>query len=97
MSSALHTCSVCSSAFEMRFAYQMQKQGDQILRFCSQSCHERHLFSADLRQCSVCPQQFELKFAYQQLTTPTGTHFFASSFVERGLRRSCASPRAATR
>ena len=93
MSSALHTCSVCSSAFEMRFAYQMQKQGDQILRFCSQSCHERHLFSADLRQCSVCPQQFELKFAYQQLTTPTGTHFFCSTDCrERATRAPEARP-----
>ena len=46
MSNALHTCSVCNSAFELRFAYQMLRSGDATVWFCGQTCHERYLLSA---------------------------------------------------
>jgi hypothetical protein len=66
MSNALHTCSVCGSAFELRFAYQMLRSGDATVWFCGQTCHERYLFSAQQKTCCVCSTQFDLQYAFQQ-------------------------------
>lgn len=87
MSPGLHTCSVCSGAFEMRFAYQMQKQDDAVLRFCSQSCHERHLFAAHQKTCTVCEKQFELQYAYQQVMVGGTAKYYCSTDCREGESR----------
>ena len=79
MSNALHTCSVCQSAFELRFAYQMLRSGDNTVWFCSQTCHERYLFSAQQKSCCVCSTQFELQFAYQQSVVDGQARYFCTT------------------
>lgn len=74
-----HTCNVCETAFELRFAYQVQRQKETSVYFCSQKCHERHLFAASHKTCSVCEGSFELQFAYQQTQVDGETRFFCSS------------------
>jgi len=57
---------MCSSVFELRFAYQQQRGADGTYYFCSQTCHESHLLSAAKKMCAVCGTRFELQYAYQQ-------------------------------
>ena len=79
MSTPVHDCSVCATDFELRFAYQVLRTSDQVFHFCSQKCHERHLFSARQKSCSVCTSDFELQYAYQQAQVDGETRFFCSS------------------
>ena len=78
VSNALHSCSVCASAFELRFAYQMLKTADASVWFCSQTCHERYLFSAQQKKCCVCSTQFELQYAYQQSVGDNAAQYFCT-------------------
>ncbi|MBU0554135.1 AAA family ATPase [Myxococcota bacterium] len=73
-----HTCSICGAQFELRFAYQINRTPEGNLYFCSQPCHEKHLFSAQQKTCSVCGAQFELQFAYQQSQIDGLAHYFCS-------------------
>lgn len=93
MSNALHTCSVCQSAFELRFAYQMLRSGDSTVWFCSQTCHERYLFSAQQKSCCVCSTQFELQFAYQQSVVDGQARYFCTTACrERDLQSGLSRP-----
>ncbi len=84
MSTPVHVCSVCSTEFELRFAYQVLRASDQVFHFCSQACHERHLFSARQRTCSVCSSDFELQFAYQQAQVDGEVRYFCSTDCRGG-------------
>lgn len=59
-------CSVCGTEFTPRFAFQVQRTEKEALLFCSQKCHEAHLFADAMRTCSVCDTRFRMQFAYQQ-------------------------------
>jgi chromosome partitioning protein len=63
-----------------RFAYQVQRTEESTLFFCSQRCHEAHLFAAHQKTCSVCATRFDLQYAYQQ------------SQVDGSLRYYCSTP-----
>lgn len=91
MTSGLKNCSVCSSVFELRFAYQQQRGSDGSFFFCSQACHEAHLLSAAKKTCSVCGTRFELQFAYQQAQQGGEIAYYCST----SCRHEVASPKAA--
>ncbi len=79
MSGTDHTCSVCSTTFELQFAYQAQRTADAQFYFCSQRCHEEHLLSANKKTCSVCSKRFEMQFAYQQSQVDGETKYYCSN------------------
>ncbi len=88
MSNALHTCSVCGSAFDLRFAYQMLRSGDTTVWFCGQTCHERYLFSAQQKTCCVCSTQFDLQYAFQQSVVDNAARYFCTTVCrERELNQ----------
>ena len=66
MSNRQRQCSVCSAAFEMSFSYQEQQTPTGPVHYCSQTCHEKALFSSSGQTCSVCDAGFEMRYAYQQ-------------------------------
>ena len=72
-------CSVCGTGFVPRFAFQVQRTADDVQYFCSQTCHEDHLFAADSRECSVCSETFRLQFAFQQVQVDGETRYFCSA------------------
>ncbi|MEZ4467340.1 MAG: AAA family ATPase [bacterium] len=72
-------CSVCGTGFVPRFAFQVQRTADEVQYFCSQTCHEDHLFAADSRECSVCHETFRLQFAFQQVQVDGETRYFCSA------------------
>ena len=79
MTAAICQCSVCSSTFELRFAYQRQRAEDKTLYFCSQRCHEEYLVSAAKKTCTVCQTRFEMQYAYQQVQVEGETRFVCST------------------
>ncbi|MEE2756102.1 MAG: ParA family protein [Myxococcota bacterium] len=79
MSGSDHTCSVCSTVFELQFAYQAQRTADAQFYFCSQRCHEEHLLSANKKTCSVCSKRFDMQFAYQQSQSDGETKYYCSN------------------
>ena len=79
MSTSVHNCSVCSSTFEVQFAYQMQRTPEAAYYFCSQRCHEEHLLSAARKTCTVCSDRFELQFAYQQAQVDGEVQYYCSN------------------
>jgi chromosome partitioning protein len=74
-----HECSVCNSSFELRFAYQVQRTADGNVYFCSQACHEQHLFAAQQKTCSVCNTRFDLQYAFQQQVVDGEIRYFCST------------------
>ena len=64
MTSGLKNCSVCSSVFELRFAYQQQRSSDGNA-FVARRVMNPICYSSQ-ETCSVCSSKFELQFAYQQ-------------------------------
>ena len=58
-------CDVCGTTFLIRFAYQVETEGDAVRHFCTQRCQERHLSRRTVRTCSVCDTSFALLYAYQ--------------------------------
>ncbi len=66
MSAQQSRCSVCGSEFAVRFAFQRQQTSAGDVHYCSQTCHERALFSQATKDCTACAKPFELKYAYQQ-------------------------------
>lgn len=77
-------CSVCASRFVPRFAFQVQRTEDQVLHFCSQRCHEEHLFAAQQKSCSVCATRFDLQFAYQQTQVDGELRYYCSTACRQG-------------
>ena len=73
------SCTVCGTAFVPRFAFQVQRNAEEVLYFCSQGCHEDHLFAAESKECSVCKEQFRLQFAFQQVQVDGETRFYCST------------------
>jgi len=69
---------MCEKEFELRFGYQVSRTPEGTLFFCSQSCHERHLFSAEQKKCSNCNKHFQLQFAYQQMQVDGEVHYLCS-------------------
>lgn len=81
-----HKCSICETVFELKFAYQINRTPQGNRYFCSQACHEKHLFSAQQKTCSVCDTKFESQFAYQQAQIDGIAHQFCSQTCRaRGL------------
>ncbi len=79
MTVSIHDCSVCSTTFELRFAYQVQRTPANVYHFCSQRCHEEHLLSASKKECGVCNNRFDLQFAYQQAQVDGEVRYFCSN------------------
>lgn len=75
----VHQCTVCGNHFELRFAYQVQRTADGDTYFCSQACHEKHLFAAHQKSCSVCGERFDLQYAFQQSVVDGEIRYFCSS------------------
>lgn len=71
------TCSVCASAFEPKFRYQVREEQGRFIYICSQRCQERSL-SSDV-QCSACAKSFELEYPYQVQVTDSTKRFFCST------------------
>jgi chromosome partitioning protein len=71
-------CSVCDTRFVPRFAFQIQRTASHVIHFCSQQCHERHLFAANQKSCSVCETAFDLQFAYQQTQVDGEIRYFCA-------------------
>ncbi len=72
-------CSVCKTRFIPRFAYQLQRTATDVLYFCSQQCHEQHLFAAHQKTCSVCEARFDLQYAFQQTQVDGEVRYFCST------------------
>ncbi len=94
MGTNTNTCSVCGASFNLRFSYQIQKTNEQVLYFCSQKCHEKHLYSRSLKNCSVCNTEFPLIYAYQQLVIKDQRLFFCSSDCRTKALERAAAPAA---
>ncbi len=77
--SNVHECTVCGGAFELRFAYQIQRTPEGTHYFCSQACHEKHLFAAQQKSCSVCNERFDLQYAFQQSVVDGEIRYFCSA------------------
>ena len=76
---SVHDCTVCSTTFELRFAYQVQRTPSAVHYFCSQRCHEEHLLSASMKTCDVCATRFELQFAFQQTQVDGEVKYFCTT------------------
>ena len=79
MGASIHDCSVCTTTFELRFAYQVQRTPSQTYYFCSQKCHEEHLLSAAKKTCDVCGTKFDLRYAFQQTQVDGEVRYFCSN------------------
>ena len=79
MGASIHDCSVCTTTFELRFAYQVQRTPSQTYYFCSQKCHEEHLLSAAKKTCDVCGTKFDLQYAFQQTQVDGEVRYFCSN------------------
>lgn len=77
-------CSVCDALFELRFAYQVQRTPEEVFYFCSQRCHEAHLFSEQQKTCNVCATRFELRFAYQQAQVDGEVRYYCTARCRSG-------------
>ncbi|MGC6419036.1 MAG: AAA family ATPase [Bradymonadia bacterium] len=73
------TCSVCSTSFEVQFAYQTQRTDTEHFYFCSQKCHEEHLLAESSKKCSVCGTSFQMQYAYQQSQVDGQTKYFCTN------------------
>ena len=73
------TCSVCSTSFEVQFAYQTQRTDTEHFYFCSQKCHEEHLLAESSKKCSVCSTSFQMQYAYQQSQVDGQTKYFCTN------------------
>jgi chromosome partitioning protein len=65
MSTSPVKCIACSTEFTPKFSFQVQRTATTTNYFCSQPCHEQHLFGQRQQTCSVCSTRFEPKFAFQ--------------------------------
>lgn len=72
------TCTVCETAFEPRFSYQVQEAATGTSYYCSQACHERALFGAQRQTCTSCGTAFEPKYAYQMAVIEGAQRYFCS-------------------
>ena len=97
MSTSVKNCSVCSTTFELQFAYQAQKSADGTFYFCSQRCHEQHLLSAAQKTCVACGTRFELQFAYQQSQSEGEVNYYCSTECRSGYLRKPEEPRRTVR
>ena len=97
MSTSVKNCSVCSTTFELQFAYQAQKSADGTFYFCSQRCHEQHLLSAAQKTCVACGTRFELQFAYQQSQSEGEVNYYCSTECRGGYLRKPEAPRRTVR
>ena len=79
MNKSESTCSVCSTSFEVQFAYQTQRTETEHFYFCSQKCHEEHLLAASSKKCNVCGTSFQLQYAYQQSQVDGQTKYFCTN------------------
>ncbi|MEE2789037.1 MAG: AAA family ATPase [Myxococcota bacterium] len=79
MGTSINDCSVCSTTFELRFAYQVQRTPSKTHYFCSQKCHEAHLLSAAKKTCDVCATRFDLQYAFQQAQVDGEVRYFCSN------------------
>jgi chromosome partitioning protein len=66
VSDELCKCSVCGTAFTVRFSYQLETEAGVKTYLCSQRCQERNLYRRATRTCSICRSDFPLLYAYQQ-------------------------------
>ena len=97
MSTSVKNCSVCSTTFELQFAYQAQKSADGTFYFCSQRCHEQHLLSAAQKTCVACGTRFELQFAYQQSQSEGEVNYYCSTECRSNYLRKPEAPRRTVR
>jgi chromosome partitioning protein len=76
MGAITETCSVCGSAFEHQFRYQMEERDGGFWFFCSQACHQRsHEAGAT---CDACQKSFRVELALQVIAI-RGTRKYACS------------------
>ena len=92
MSTSVKNCSVCSTTFELQFAYQAQRSQTETFYFCSQRCHEQHLLSAAQKTCVACGARFELQFAYQQSQSDGEVNYYCSTDCRSGYLRKPEAP-----
>jgi len=60
------TCSVCGSAFDVQFRYQMEERDGGFAFFCSQRCHAANV-RADGATCDACHKRFRVELALHVL------------------------------
>ncbi|MFO0555563.1 MAG: AAA family ATPase [Polyangiaceae bacterium] len=59
------TCSVCNSAFDVQFRYQMEEREGGFSFFCSQKCLEESHSQTNGATCEACAKRFTLSMAAQ--------------------------------
>ncbi len=82
MSEGASTCSVCGTAFDVHFRYQVEARGTAITYFCSQSCHAEQALSQGAT-CDVCQKAFRVELV-AQIVQVRGTRRYACSETCRG-------------
>jgi len=73
------TCSVCKTGFTPRFSFQVQEAAGGKSYYCSQSCHERALFTQAQQACSACGTRFEPRYAYQMAFVGGSRQYYCST------------------
>ncbi len=70
-------CAVCEKDFTPHLSFQTQKEGDNILYFCSQICLLQYKTSKKVK-CSVCGNEFFLSKVFQREEVGFNTYFYCS-------------------
>lgn len=81
MARMTETCSVCGTAFEVQFRYQMEERDGGFSFYCSQKCLETSQTAGDdgLVTCDACAKRFKVQLVSQVL------------YVENRRRYACSS------
>ncbi len=80
MAGMTESCSVCNTAFEMQFRYQMEEREGGFLFFCSQACHGK-LARGETTSgvvCDACGKRFVVELVSQMLKTNAGRKYACS-------------------
>jgi chromosome partitioning protein len=71
------SCTVCGSAFEVQFRYQMEERDGGFSFYCSQACHERAV-RGDAQQgvtCDACGKRFSVELVSQIVRVKTARRY----------------------
>src|SRR5688572_25768077 len=81
MDSAIFTCSICRTEFELHFRYQLEERNGQTTYYCSQRCleHSHRQRSDGTVACDACATRFTVELASQVLFTGGRRHYACGS------------------
>ncbi|WP_283809632.1 AAA family ATPase [Lujinxingia vulgaris] len=68
MAPALKTCISCEKQFLVKFRFQIERRGSEMVYYCSQACRQEQTEQQGQVHCSSCDKAFVPTYAFQQAT-----------------------------